>query len=365
MPSVSRHTPIHLGMDVHKDSISVAILEPYREEAEVDRIFNDEYSVRKLIGRFPDPRDLRSCYEAGPTGYDLHRLLGALGVACDVVAPSLIPKAPGDRVKTDRRDCRRLARLHRAGELVAIRVPTEQEEAVRDLCRARGDMVEDRTRARHRLSKFLLRHGRIYREGKAWTMRHEQWLLTQRFSDRALQATYDHYRGILEARNAHIAAVEADLVPYFTAEPFGEQVRRLAAYRGVTHMGALRLASEVCDWRRFARGSQFMGFCGLVPSEHSSGGSTRRGHITKTGNTHLRTQLVESAWAYQHRPAAGIEIRRRQEGLPPEVVARAWKAQLRLCGRFRRLGAHKTSKNIVVTAVARELAGFLWAEMRA
>ncbi len=190
-------------------------------------------------------------------------------------------------------------------------------------------------------------------------MRHSMWLLTQRFEDRALQTTYDHYRAVLEARDAQIAAVEADLAPDFTLEPFGEQVRRLAAYRGVTEMGALTLASEVCDWRRFARGTQFMGFCGLVPSEHSSGGSTRRGLITKSGNTHLRTQLVESAWAYQHRAAAGPEIRRRQEGLPPEVVARAWTAQLRLCGRFRRMAARKTSKNVVVTAVARELAGFL------
>jgi transposase len=363
MPSVSHPGPTHLGLDVHRDSISVGVLEPDREGAEVDKIFNDEHSVRRLIARFPDPRNLRVCYEAGPTGYDLHRLLANLGVSCDVVAPSLIPKAPGDRVKTDRRDCRRLARLHRAGELVAIRVPRVEEEAVRDLCRARADMVEDRMRARHRLSKFLLRHGRVYRGGKAWTMRHEQWLCSERFEDRAMQATYDHYRGVLQARDAQIAAVEADLVPYFSADPFGEQVRRLAAYRGVTHMGALTLASEVCDWRRFARGSQFMGFCGLVPSEHSSGASTRRGHITKAGNTHLRTQLVESAWAYQHRAAVGFHLRRRHEGLPPEVVARAWSAQLRLCGRFRRLAARKTSKNVVVTAVARELAGFLWAEM--
>lgn len=365
MPSVSHRGLIHLGMDVHRDSISVAILEPDREAAEVDRVFNDEYSVRRLIARFPDPKNLRTCYEAGPTGYDLHRLLTSLGVGCDVVAPSLIPKAPGDRVKTDRRDCRRLARLHRAGELVPIRVPTPGEEAIRDLCRARGDMVEDRTRARHRLSKFLLRHGRVYREHRAWTMAHERWLCSQRFDERALRTTYDHYRSVLEARDAQIAAVESDLVPYFAVEPFGEQVARLAAYRGISHMGALTLASEVCDWRRFARGTQFMGFCGLVPSEHSSGSSTRRGQITKAGNEHLRTQLVESAWSYQHRAGVGATLKKRQEALPPEVVARAWTAQLRLCGRFRRLAARKTSKNVVVTAVARELAGFLWAEMAA
>jgi transposase len=363
--SIAQGKFTHLGMDVHRDSISVGVLEADRESAEMDRIFNDEYSVRRLIARFPDPRRLRACYEAGPTGYELHRLLTSLGVGCDVVAPSLIPKAPGDRVKTDKRDARRLARLHRAGELVAIRVPTVEEEAVRDLCRARADMVEDRTRARHRLGKFLLRHGRVYREHRAWTMAHERWLHSQRFEDRALASTYGHYRAVLEARDAQIAAIEADLVAYYSAEPFGPQVARLAAYRGITHLGALTLASEVCDWRRFARGTQFMGFCGLVPSEHSSGGSTRRGHITKTGNEHLRTQLVEGAWAYQHRPGAGIEIRRRQEGLPPEVVARSWSAQLRLCGRFRRLAVRKTSKNVVVTAIARELAGFLWAEMTA
>lgn len=365
MASMAQRRFTHLGMDVHKDSISVGILEPDAESAEIDRIFNDDYSVRRLIARFPDPRILKACYEAGPTGYELHRLLTILGVDCDVVAPSLIPKAPGDRVKTDRRDARRLARLHRAGELVTIRVPTVAEEAVRDLCRARADMVEDRTRARHRLSKFLLRHNRVYRESTAWTMAHERWLLAQRFDERALQSTYDHYRAVLEARDAQVAAIEADLVPYYTAEPFGPQVSRLAAYRGITHLGALTLASEVCDWRRFARGTQFMGFCGLVPSERSSGGSTRRGHITKTGNEHLRTQLVESAWAYQHHPAVGVGLRRRQDGLPQEVVSRAWTAQLRLCGRFRRLAARKTSKNVVVTAIARELAGFLWAEMTA
>jgi transposase len=355
----------HLGLDVHRDSISVAILCPHDEAPDVERIFHDEPSVRRLIARFPDPKQLRACYEAGPAGYELHRLLGSMRVRCDIIAPSLIPKAPGDRVKTDRRDCRRLARLHRAGELVAIRVPSIQEEAVRDLCRARADMVEDRTRARHRLSKFLLRHGRVYRERSAWTMGHERWMLAQRFEDRALQATYDHYRAVLEVRDAAIASVEADLTPYFTTDPFAEQVTRLAAYRGVSRLGALTLASEVCDWRRFARATQFMGFCGLVPSEYSSGESTRRGHITRAGNAHLRHQLVESAWSYIHRPGVGKEMGRRHEGLPPEVVARAWKAQLRLCGRYRRLSARKGSRNVVITAVARELAGHLWAEMTA
>ena len=309
---------------------------------------------------------MRACYEAGPTGFELARLLHSMEVGCQVIAPSLIPTAPGDKVKTDRRDCRRLARLHRAGELVAIRIPTVQEEAVRDLCRTRADMVEDRTRARHRLSKFLLRHGRAWRGGaSAWTQAHERWLLGQRFDEPALAATYSHYRAVLQSRDAQLDAIQADLAGWYDRPPFAEQVARLSAYRGITRLGALTLAAEVGDWRRFARASQFMGFCGLVPSEYSSGQRTVRGHLTKAGNAHLRAQLVESAWSYQHRPGVGSQIASRQQGLDPQVIARAWTAQLRLCGRFRHLAARKTSKNVVAAAIARELAGFLWAEMTA
>jgi transposase len=356
--SIAQLAPTHLGLDVHKDTISVAILAPDRDGPDVERIAHDEVFIRRLVGRLGDPRWLRACYEAGPTGYELARLLWSMGVHCDVIAPSLIPKAPGDRVKPDRRDCRRLARLHRAGELVAIRVPTVAEEAVRDLCRARADLVEDRSRARHRLSKFLLRHGRIWRGGNPWTLTHERWLLAQRFTEPALAATCAHYRAVLAARDAALEAIEADLAGWYQRPPFADAVGRLGAYRGITRLGALTLASEVCDWRRFARASAFTGFCGLTPSEYSSGASTRRGHITKTGNAHLRAQLVESAWASQHRPAVGLALRERQQGLDPEVLARAWAAQLRLCGRFRRLAARKDSRNVVVTAIARELAGF-------
>ena len=365
MPSVSHLAMTHLGLDVHKDTISVAILAPDRDGPDVERITHDEASIRRLVGRLGNPRLLRACYEAGPTGFELARLLATMHVRCEVIAPSLIPKAPGDKVKTDRRDCRRLARLHRAGELVAIRIPTPAEEAVRDLCRARADLVEDRTRARHRLSKFLLRHGRPWRGGNAWTLTHERWLLAQRFDQPALAATYAHYRAVLEVRDAQLEAIEADLAVWYDAPPFADAVHRLSAYRGVTRLGALTLASEVGDWRRFPRAAAFTGFCGLVPSEYSSGTSTRRGHITKCGNAHLRAQLVESAWAYQHRPAVGLELRERHKGLDPVVLARAWAAQLRLCGRFRRLAARKDSKNVVVTAIARELAGFVWAEMTA
>jgi transposase len=244
-------------------------------------------------------------------------------------------------------------------------VPTVAEEAVRDLCRARADMVADRSRARLRLGGFLLRHGCIWRDGSTWTLAHERWLLAQRFNDPALATTYAHYRATLQARDAALEAIEADLATWYDRPPFAGTVARLSAYRGVTRLGALTLASEVADWRRFASAPQFMGFCGLVPSEYSSGSSTWRGRITKCGSGQLRAQLVESAWAYQHRPQATLALRRRQQGLSPEVVARAWKAQLRLCGRFRRLAARKHTRQVVVIAVARELAGFLWAEMTA
>jgi transposase len=356
--------PIHLGLDVSKDKIAVGILRWGEQVPDVEVLFNDEASVRRLVNRLADRGRLRVCYEAGPTGFGLYRLLRSMGVACEVVAPALIPKAPADRVKTDRRDCRRLARLHRAGELVAIRVPTEAEEAVRDLCRARADLVDDRTRTQHRLSKFLLRHDRVWRQG-AWTLKHEQWLAGQRFDEPAARSTYAHYRAVLAARDAELAAIEADLAHWYTHGPFVDAVARLAAYRGIARLGALTIASEVGDWRRFPTARTFMGFTGLVPCEYSSGESVHRGRITKAGNAHLRTQLIESAWAYQHRPSLGAVLRRRQDGVDPATAARSWTAQQRLCARFRRLSARKTSRNIVTVAIARELAGFCWAEMTA
>jgi len=364
MTSIARPDLTHLGMDVHKDSISIATLRP-DESVDVEKIFHDETSVRRFLGRFPDLATLRTCYEAGPTGYELHRLIVGMGIPCDVVAPSLVPKAPGDRVKTDRRDARKLARLQRAGELTPIRVPTPLEESVRDLCRARADMIIDLDRARRRLGAFLLRHGQVWRAGSRWTLKHVAWISSLSFDRPALQSTLEHYRAVVDIRTAEVEAIERDLLGYCDREPFADCVRRLCAYRGVAHIGALTLASEVCDWGRFPRASAFMGFAGLGVSEYSTGGRTRRGHITKAGNTHLRTQLVEAAWSYQHGPSVGPSLRRRQEGCTPETVARSWAAQRRLCARFRALAARKNVKSVVATAVARELGGFLWGEMTA
>jgi len=361
---VPNHVPV-LAMDVHKSTISTGVLEPDSTSPLVDKISTDDESVRRLIARFPEPGRVWACYEAGPTGYELARVLRSAGMHCEVIAPSLIPSRPGDRVKTDARDARHLALLFRAGQLTSVRVPTVAEEAVRDLCRARADMVIDRTRARHRLGKFLLRHGRVWREGTNWTLKHQVWIRAQRFEDPALTATFGHYQATLTAREAAVDAIDADLTQWFARAPFADPVARLAAYRGITELGALTLASEVCDWHRFPTAAMFMGFCGLVPSEHSSGQRTQRGGITHAGNTHVRTQLVESAWAYKSRPAAGAVLKARHEGLDPAVVARAWAAQLRLCGKFRRLDERKTNRKTVVTAIARELAGFVWAEMTA
>ncbi len=223
-------------------------------------------------------------------------------------------------------------------------------------------MIIDRTRARHRLGKFLLRHDRIWRGGDNWTLKHEAWIRAQTFDEPALTETCDHYRSTLSAREAAVTAIEADLLPWTQRAPFDDIVARFGAYRGVAPLGALTLATEVCDWRRFPTAGMFMAFTGLVPSEHSSGERQHRGGITHAGNTHLRTQLVESAWAYRARPQVGATLARRQHGIHPDTVARAWAAQHRLCTKFRRLDARKNNRKVVVTAIARELAGFLWAE---
>jgi transposase len=352
-----------VGLDVARDAIAVAVLEPSEVVPLCHKVSSDDTSVRRLVRQLGPPGRLRVCYEAGPTGYELQRLLSSMGVACEVVAPSMTPVAPGDRVKTDRRDARRLARLYRAGELVPVRVPTQEEEGCRDVCRLRAAAMSDRKRARQRLVSFLLRRGVVYRDGTAWTLKHRAWVRSLVFDDPGSSTTFSHLLAMVEDSEQRVRAVEADLVPYFEQGIFAEDVARLAAYRGVDRLGGLTLACEVCDWRRFPSAGKFMGFVGLVPSEESTGASQRRLGITKAGNRQVRHLLTEAAWAYQFPPRIGATLQRRQEGLPPDVLARSWTAQVRLCGRFRRLAARKDRRTVVATAVARELAGFLWAEM--
>jgi transposase len=264
-----------------------------------------------------------------------------------------------------KRDAAGLARLLRAGELTAIRVPSAAEEAVRDLCRARPDLVDDRRRTRQRLKAFLLHHGRIYRDGSSWTRAHLRWLVAQRFRHPALDVTYAQYRAVLAARDADLAAAEAELMPWCAREPLTGAVCQLASYRGIADQSALTPATEVVDWRRFATAEAFMGSTGLVPAEYSSGEATRRGHITKAGNRAVRTVLVEAAHAYRHHPAIGTTLARRQPRAGPDTLARSWAAQQRLCGRYRRMAARHKPTGVIITAIARELAGFAWAEMTA
>jgi transposase len=352
-----------LGMDTSMNTIVVGVLRPGEETPVVDRVFNDEESVRRLIGRFADRRLLSACYEAGPGGYELYRLLASMGVACEVIAPSLIPKGSSDRVKTDRRDAIRLARLHRAGQLTAIRVPTPAEEAVRDLVRARADVLDDRKRMQQRLNAVLLRHGRIWRGGSKWTLAHRAWISAQTFGEPALAAVVATYQGGLAAREAELATVEAELARWAVAPPLAGAVARLGAYRGIAQLSGLTLVAEVVDWRRFATARAFMGFSGLIPREYSSGQRTRRGHITKAGPVSVRTTLIEAAWAYRHRPAIGAALKRRQADADPQTLARSWTAQQRLHATYQKMTGRGKPPGVAVVAVARELAGFVWAEM--
>lgn len=288
-------------------------------------------------------------------------------IACDVIAPSLIPVRSGDRVKTDRRDAIKLVRLHRAGELTSIRVPTAAQEALRDLVRCREDLHEDVTRERQRLSKFLLRHGRIFEGGKKhWTGLHYAWLRAQSFDDPMLKTVFDQYLARLESTLERVKVVDQEIARVAETEPYKAVVGRLRCLRGVDTLIAVALIAELYDFKRFASAPEFMAFVGLVPSEHSSGGGKHRGSITKTGNSHVRRLLIQAAWHYRREPRLrSLTMRRRWAEQPEAVVAHAQKAQERLHRRFARFTARGKASQLAVTAVARELCGFIWAIGRA
>jgi len=353
----------HIGLDVHKDTIAVAVLRPGITDCDERVIPNTPEAVRRLLSRYPDPSQLSICYEAGPTGYDTHRLITSLGIACDVIAPSLIPKRPGVRVKTDRIDARNLARLHRAGELVSVRVPTPAEEAVRDLVRAREEIKNDRRIARQRIRSFLLRYGRSYpAPGSRWSTRFEVWMRALHFDEPMSQAAFEHLVATYFMRDSQLAAIDRQIEQIASLEPLATDVARLRAFRGIDTLTAVTLVTETCDFRRFGSAGSYMAFTGLVPSEHSSGATRHQGSITKTGNQHIRRVLVEAAWAYRYAPAVRGKLKDRLEGQPPEVVAYSWAAQCRLNSTYRKLAAKKGANKAVV-AVARELSGFVWGAM--
>jgi transposase len=354
----------YVGLDVHADTISVAVCEGRGEGRSLGTIPNRLEPIRKLVKRLEPVSTVRVCYEAGPTGYALYWQLTGLGVKCEVVAPTLVPVKAGDRVKTDRRDAEKLARSYRSGDLTPVWVPDAAHEALRDVVRAREAAKKDELRAKHRLSKFLLRHGRRAPEGtKPWTGKYWSWLSTVRFEYVAQEATLLDYRTEVERAADRIERLEKAIDEAVQIAPAQMKavIEALQALRGVAKITATTLVTEVGNFSRFVRPKLLMGYGGLVPSEHSSGNSKRQGGITKTGNAHLRRVLLEAAWTYRHRPKLCGNQKKRQQGVSEEIKAISWKAQQRLHSRFWRLTSKGKIPGKAITAVARELVGFIWA----
>ena len=353
-----------VAFDQHAATTVAAVLRPGHRTPALYQLTSDAPTILRFLTRLQCRGTMQCCYEAGPCGFELQRALTAHGVACDVIAPSLIPRRPGDRIKTDRRDAGQLAVLYRAGALTAIHIPTEQEEAARDLLRCREDIRADILRARHRLSHFLLRHGRRFTATKrAWTKRHAEWLQAQRWPLPALEQTHRAYVRAVDEAVARLHAVDLELRDLLSLEPLRARVERLRCFRGIDDLTALTIAAELGDPRRFPNAPSVMAFTGLIPSEHSSGTKQARGPITKTGNAHLRRVLVETAWQYRHHAFLGPALTKRQRGAPAVAIDIAWHAQRRLHRRYRALAARGKPKQHIVTAVARELTGFLWAAL--
>lgn len=349
-------TTVTVGLDVHARSIRLAAVRA-DELLEERTLPYDHHQLELVLRRWPGAQ---CCYEAGPTGFGLQRHLVERGIDCSVVAPGLVPQRPGDRVKTDSRDARKLARLLAGGLLEPIHVPTRELEAARDLVRAREDARLDRMRDRHRLSKFCLRHGRAL-PTSSWTIVRRKWLGEQRFEFPAQQITFDTYVHTVDLVDARIEALERSIRETADQEPWCALVARLRCLRGIDTLTALALVTEIGDFSRFKTAEQFMAFVGLVPSERSSGEQRRQGSITKVGNAHVRRLLVESAWHARRRPKVGYELARRQRGQDAAVVDRAWRCQQRLYQRWQRMAGRSKPQQKIVVACARELAGFVWA----
>jgi len=371
-PTIATPTParsiIYLGMDVHKDSITIAVL-PAEAKAptRLERLPNDLPKLKKWIARVARDGEIRACYEASGAGYVLHRALREWGYACEVIAPSLTPKRPGVQRKHDKRDATDLARYYRAGELVVVRIPSEAEERVRDVVRCRETFQREILKSRHYILKFLARRGFVYREGTNWCTPHLKWLqhLTTDGSPLAPddRLVFREYHALLEYKLQRREELDRKIEQLALLPSLAPMVQTLQCFRGISLHSAMVLATEIGDWRRFEHPRQLACYLGLVPKEDSSGDRIRLGAITKAGNTHCRHVLVQASWSYRHRPQTSVDLKRRQAGQPPAVITHAMKAQHRLHARFNHLSYRKRSQ-IAVVAVARELVGFLWAVMQ-
>jgi transposase len=357
-PAVAKARSL-VGLDVHATKIVAAVLDAETGQLQTFVMDGDAVNAAGFCAGLPRP--VRAAYEAGPTGYGLARELVKRRVECVVAAPSKIPRASGDRVKTDRRDAEHLVRLLLAGKLHAVRVPGDEEEALRDLVRAREAVRVDLMRCRHRLSKLLLRHGIRFDDGNAWTDRHREWLDTVMLEWPAAQATMLDAQGAIDALVHRRGGLEREIVAMLPDSPWAVQVGRLRCLRGVETLTAVGLCSEIGDFERFARAEQLMSYVGVVPCENTTGQQRRLGSITKTGSAHARRLLIEAAWHYRNRPRIGKALAERQDGQPTEAIAVAWSAQQRLHRTWNRLEARSKRRTLIAVAAARELAGFCWA----
>lgn len=350
-----------IGLDMHIDSVAIGIAPRGRQEPHFVGTVPPQWgSLSKALGRLGKPEALQIVYEAGPCGYTLARQLRAHGYACEVIAPAKVPRRPGDRIKTDRRDALLLARAARAGELVSVTIPDERDEAIRDLCRARVDAVRARLKARQQLKAMLLRHGRHYTGRSSWTAAHELYLASIAFKYPAQDIAYAEYRSAVREANERVENLTQAMRAQLEHWRMRPVVEALMTLRGVEMVTAMTLVAEVGDFTRFARPSELMGFLGLVPSAYNSGDKRQQGEITKTGNSHARRVLIEAAWNYRFPARMSRPLQQRHEGQPKAVRQIAWRAQLRLAKRYRHLSARKLQVNKLCVAVARELCGFIW-----
>ncbi len=355
----------YVGIDAHKKDLFIAMLVGHAATPVTWTVPNEPTALRRLVRKLEREASgpVRMCYEAGPCGYALQRQLTTARVACQVIAPALVPRKPGDHVKTNRRDARKLVELLRAGLLTEVHPPTPDDEAVRDLCRARDDARVDLQRCRHRLTKLLLRHA-IHYPGKHWTIAHRRWLATLTWAHPSARIVAEDYLLAIEQLEARLNDLDARVLEVATTEPYREQVGWLRCFRGIETLSAMLILAELHDFRRFQSPRALMAYLGMVPSEDSTGEQQRRGRITRTGNTLVRRLLVEASWHYQHRPRVGPALAKRRQRQPARVIAIADRAQHRLCHRFRLMARRHKPLPKVAVAVAREFVGFLWAALQ-
>jgi transposase len=354
----------YVGMDVHKETVEISVFLNSNREPEFEkRLPNDHRKIIKLLKKYQQPGQVKACYEAGCMGFTLKRACDEAGIDCQIVSPGKLPRKPGDRIKTDRRDARILAKTLRAGEADGIYVPTLEDEAARDYIRARDDIKNELKRVKQQLLKFLLRYGYEYGTGSYWTRKHRSWMKEIEFTNKLQQKTFQAYYTRMVETEQRLVLMDAEIVEISQTDRYRQAVNRLRCFKGIDHLVALAIVCEIGDFKRFARAEGFMAFLGLVPREHSSGDKRRQGGITKSGNGHLRRLLVEASWHYRYPCAPSKRLTARRTGQDIEIISYADRAMRRLQKKFSKMLLRGKTKNVSVIAVSRERAGFVWGLM--